>query len=79
MVEGYHLLVGGGYAQQAAMGRVVFESLPFDQVPPVVERLLAGYLRGRKGAEESFQSFTAGQSVEELRTLALQVVDEVTV
>jgi len=66
-VEGYHLCVGGGFADLQAIGRVLFESLPFDEVPPTVERLLCFYLDRRFGPSESFAEFTRRFELEELR------------
>jgi ferredoxin-nitrite reductase len=66
-VEGYHLCVGGGYADLQGIGRVLFESLPFEEVPPVVERLLCFYLDRRFGPSESFAEFTRRFELEELR------------
>ncbi len=66
-VEGYHLCVGGGYADLQGIGRVLFESLPFDEVPPTVERLLCFYLDRRFGPSESFAEFTRRFELEELR------------
>ncbi len=43
MVEGYHLCVGGGWGAEQGIGRQVVEALPFDAVPPAVERLLVDY------------------------------------
>ncbi len=67
IVEGYHLCVGGGYADQQAIGRVLFESLPFDEVPPTIERLLCFYVDRRFGRSESFADFTRRFEIEELR------------
>ena len=67
MVEGYHLCVGGGYADQQGIARILFESLPFDDVPPTVERLLHFYLDVRYGPAESFADFTRRFEIEELR------------
>lgn len=67
MVEGYHLCVGGGYADQQGIARTLFESIPFDEVPQTVERLLRFYLDARFGSVESFASFTRRFEIEELR------------
>lgn len=67
MVEGYHLAVGGGYADQEGIGRILFESLPFEEVPPTVERLLCFYLDVRFGPAESFAEFVRRFEIEELR------------
>ena len=49
MVEGYHLCVGGGWGAERGIGRRLLDAVPFDEVPPVVERLLRHYLDGRSG------------------------------
>jgi ferredoxin-nitrite reductase len=66
-VEGYHLCVGGGYADLQGVGRMLFDSLPFDEVPATVERLLCFYLDRRFGPSESFAEFTRRFELEELR------------
>lgn len=66
-VEGYHLCVGGGYADRQGIARVLFESLPFDEVPPTVGRLLGFYLDNRFGPEEPFATFARRFEVEDLR------------
>ena len=70
MVEGYHLCVGGGWGAEQGIGRRLLDSLPFDEIPPIVERLLAHYLAHRWGPEESFAGFVRRHSIEELRTVA---------
>ena len=69
MVEGYHLCVGGGYGAEQGVGRRLLESLPFDDIPPIVERLLQHYLDAREGPDESFAAFTRRHAVEELRAI----------
>jgi ferredoxin-nitrite reductase len=67
LVEGYHVCVGGGYADQQGIGRVLFESLPFEEVPAAVERLLSFYLDQRFGPQEPFASFVRRFAIDELR------------
>ncbi len=69
MVEGYHLCIGGGYGAQQGVGRRLLESLPFDEIPPIVERFLQHYLDHREGPGESFAAFTRRHTVEELRAV----------
>ena len=69
MVEGYHLFVGGGVEQERGLGRELARSVPFDDVPPLIERLLAGYL-DRREAGESFFAFARRHDIAELRALA---------
>ncbi len=68
-VEGYHLLVGGGYGEEQALAREVFRDIAADAVPPLIERMLASYMQKRSGTDETFQQFTKRQSVEELNAL----------
>lgn len=70
-VEGYHLFVGGGYGQRQGIGRELFNSLPFRDVPMRVAGLLQAYLDHRLSAEEPFVAFTRRVEVEALRKLCL--------
>ena len=58
-VEGYHLYVGGGAAATAeqAIGRDYAQSVAFDDLPPLLERLLAAWLAHRRASTESFFEF----------------------
>lgn len=69
VVEGYHVYVGGGYGTEQAIGRELFTSVAFDQLPELLERMLLGYLQNRIGPGELFHTFTQRHSVEELRNL----------
>jgi ferredoxin-nitrite reductase len=77
MVEGYHLCVGGGWGAEQGIGRRVLDAVPFDDLPPAVERLLRDYLKRRSGPEESFAEFTRRQPVEDLRAVAEGAADDV--
>lgn len=70
LVEGYHLYVGGGWDERRAIGRELFRSIPFADVPPIIERLLSGYLERRSGPQETFTDFTRRHAVEALQALA---------
>jgi ferredoxin-nitrite reductase len=70
MVEGYHLCVGGGWGAEQGVGRRLLDSLPFDAIPPIVERLLRHYLDSRQAPDESFAAFARRQAIEELRAVA---------
>ena len=69
-VEGYHLYVGGGFAEQRALGREVLREVPAAEMPQVLERLLRAYLDGRTSAEEAFHDFAKRQTPEALRAAA---------
>ncbi|TBR28345.1 MAG: NirA family protein, partial [Reyranella sp.] len=71
-VEGYHVFIGGGAASTAeqAMAREYATSIAFDELPPLLERLLAGYLMHRESASESFFEFCRRHEIAALRDLA---------
>jgi len=70
-VEGYHIFIGGGAAATAeqAIAREYARDVAFDDLPLVLERLLAAWLAHRQPAETFFE-FTRRQEIEELRALA---------
>ncbi len=76
-VEGYHVLVGGGAASTAeqAMAREYAQSVAFDDLPGLLERLLAAYLAHRQAPTESFFEFTRRHEIDQLRALADAVPD----
>ncbi|MDB5643009.1 MAG: cobG [Hyphomicrobiales bacterium] len=68
-VEGYHLHVGGGYADKAAIGRLLQSDVKAEDAPALIEKLLKAYVAHRASGDESFQSFTARHDVETLHRL----------
>ena len=71
-VEGYHVFIGGGAASTAeqAMAREYATSIAFDELPPLLERLLAAYLAHRRSPAESFFEFCRDHDIAVLRDLA---------
>jgi ferredoxin-nitrite reductase len=71
-VEGYHVYIGGGAASTAeqAMAREYAQSVPFDDLPAMLERLLATWLAHRKAPTESFFEFCRRHEIAALRELA---------
>lgn len=71
-VEGYHVYIGGGAASTAeqAMAREYAQGIAFDELPPLLEKLLAAYLAHRTTAAESFFEFCRRYEVAKLRELA---------
>ncbi len=70
MVDGYHVVVGGGYGARGRVGRQIFESVPFDEVPPLIERVLNAYLEQRTDEQESFVDFASRCSDDQLVAFA---------
>jgi sulfite reductase (NADPH) hemoprotein beta-component len=52
--EWYQITVGGRQGAQAALGRVIGPSVARDEVPDVIERLIAVYLEQRESEHERF-------------------------
>ena len=71
-VEGYHVYIGGGAASTAeqAMAREYAQSVAFDDLPPLLERLLAAWLAHRQAPGESFFEFCRRHEIAALRALA---------
>ncbi len=71
-VEGYHVFIGGGAASTAeqAMAREYAQAVAFDDLPPLLERLLAAYLAHRQAPAESFFEFCRRHEIAQLRKLA---------
>jgi ferredoxin-nitrite reductase len=68
-VEGYHILLGGQSVGGQALGREVFHGIPFEEVPPLLERVLRTYLARRQDKHETFVQFTARHSVKVLQEM----------
>jgi ferredoxin-nitrite reductase len=57
-IEGYHVLVGGGFGPDATLAREIQRDVKATDVPATIERLLKAYLAGRTSKEETFLAFT---------------------
>jgi ferredoxin-nitrite reductase len=66
--EAYHVFIGGGFGANQAVGRQVFNGIPFEELKPTLERMLKGYLR-RREAGETFQRFTQRQDLNTLQAI----------
>lgn len=69
-VEGYHIFVGGGFGNDAAIGKQIYSDVRAEETPQRVEGLLKAYLAHRSGAAESFRAFAARHDAEALRRFA---------
>ena len=75
MIEGYDLHVGGGAGADQKIGRLIRPKLAFDDLKPAVLALLSTWLAERAPGE-SFQSFTAARSTEELNAICDRVMED---
>jgi len=68
-VEGYHLLVGGGFGFDAGLAREVYRDVKAEHVPATVERMLRAYLKHRAAPDEMFFAFARRHEVDALRDM----------
>ena len=67
-LEGYHVFVGGGFGDNQAVGRQVFQGVSFEQLKPTIENMLKVYMRERQPGE-TFQKFTVRHDLNALQVL----------
>ncbi|HUI13013.1 MAG TPA: NirA family protein [Xanthobacteraceae bacterium] len=75
-VEGYHVLVGGGFGPNAALGRELYRDVTAAATPRAVERILKAYLAHRASREETFLAFTRRHEIDALRAMTEVVAAE---
>jgi ferredoxin-nitrite reductase len=71
-VEGYHILVGGGFGPDAALGREIFRDVKADDAPATIERMLKAYLTYRASREETFLAFSLRHEIAALKEMMAQ-------
>jgi ferredoxin-nitrite reductase len=71
-VEGYHVVVGGGFGPDAMCGREIYRDVKAEDAPKTVERLLKTYLAHRSASDESFLTFTRRHEIDALKALCAQ-------
>ncbi len=69
-VDGYHIVVGGGFSAAGAIGREILRDVKAEDAPRAVERLLQAYLAQRIDAAESFQAFASRHEAAALKAFA---------
>jgi ferredoxin-nitrite reductase len=68
-IEGYHILVGGGFGPYAALGRDVYRDVKAQDAPKKVERILKAYMAHRASPRESFLTFAQRHGVDALKAM----------
>jgi len=71
-VEGYHVLIGGGFGPQATLGRELYRDVKADDAPKTVERILKAYLAHRASREESFLALASRHEIDALKAMTEQ-------
>jgi ferredoxin-nitrite reductase len=73
-VDGYHVLVGGGYGKDGVMARELYQNVKSEDAPRTVERILKAFVANRTSPDETFISFANRNDIEAIRKLADQEV-----
>jgi ferredoxin-nitrite reductase len=68
-VDGYHILVGGGFGPEATLGREIYRDVKAGHAPKVIERMLKGYLAHRTAPDETFLAFSKRHDIEALKQM----------
>jgi ferredoxin-nitrite reductase len=68
-VEGYHVLIGGGFGPEAGLGREIYRDVKATDAPRTVECMLKGYMANRAGRHETFLTFARRHEIEALKAM----------
>ncbi len=68
-VEGYHILVGGGFGPNAALGRELYRDVTAADAPRTVARILKAYLAHRASCAETFLTFSRRHDIDALKAM----------
>jgi ferredoxin-nitrite reductase len=69
-VEGYHILAGGGFAEDAGIATELYQNVRAEHAPHTVAKILSAYRNNRSNVDESFVAFARRHDAETLRRLA---------
>ncbi len=67
-VDGYNILVGGGFGPDATLARDIYRDVKAEDAPRTVERILKGYLAHRDG-DETFLTFSRRHEADALKRM----------
>jgi ferredoxin-nitrite reductase len=68
-VEGYHIVVGGCFGPDAALGREIYRDVKAEDAPKTVEKMLKAYLANRQSKDETFLAFSRRHEIEALKKI----------
>lgn len=68
-VDGYHLLVGGGFGADAIIARELFRDVKAEDAPRTVERVLKAYVANRASQDETFIDFARRTDTDALKRM----------
>ncbi|MCO8125014.1 NirA family protein [Stieleria sp. TO1_6] len=64
-VEGYHILIGGGFGEHQGIGREFQKDVPAEQAPLVVQKIVQAYMQHRNESER-FIDFCRRHEIDQL-------------
>ncbi len=73
-VEGYHIHVGGGFAEKGKIGRLLYSDVTAEDTPAKIESLLRAYQARRAGPDEDFFAFANRHDDDELKRFAAEAM-----
>ncbi len=68
-IEGYHILIGGGFGPYAALGRELYRDVKAEDAPRTIERVLKTYLAHRESPKESFIAFARRHEIDAFKSM----------
>jgi ferredoxin-nitrite reductase len=71
-VEGFHIVVGGGFGEQPAIARELLRDIKTEDCPATVTSLLSNFLKHRANAAETFHAFTQRHDIDALKALLVE-------
>jgi ferredoxin-nitrite reductase len=71
-IDGCHILIGGGFGPNAAIGREIFRDVKAEDAPAIIERMLQVYLAHRSDPSETFLAFARRHDLDVLRQMMTQ-------
>lgn len=75
-VDGYHIFVGGGFGENAKIGRELVHDARADECPVLIENILKAYMDKRENAQESFFEFSNRHEIADLQSMMSAVETE---
>ncbi len=68
-VDGYNVVVGGGFGTDAGIGREIFRDVPADEAQALLTRMVQAYMDNRSDPKEPFFAFSRRHDVDSLRAM----------
>jgi ferredoxin-nitrite reductase len=69
-VEGYHVLIGGGFGPNAVCGRELYRDVTAEKTPRTIEKILKAYVAHRASKDETFIAFARRHEIGDLKAMA---------